>query len=201
MKFLHELQKSWAVVDLKRITITSIENKSYKTFTKSLIFKNRVLITNLNVLSSLKKNSLFTSAAFSESPWKPPKKNNTLISWLPLRPCRPLGSTKCGRFGYTFTHTPAYPHIASESVNKYWPVVQSKCSSDLSLLICSVFFPRCNPLNMVTRPPCRSLCSNVKRDCDNTFKKLGMFWPSEFNCTGFPEDNCVSPLSRPTGSS
>ena len=82
-------------------------------------------------------------------------------------------------------------HQVEPAINKYWPVVLSNCSSDLSLLLCSIYAPRCNPLNMVTSAPCRSLCTKVKRDCDVALKSLGMEWPSDLNCTRMPERNCV----------
>ena len=70
-----------------------------------------------------------------------------------------------------------------------------QCHPDAKLFLCSMFAPICvSDSSSQTIYPCRSLCMAVKTSCESKMLAYNYPWPSQFNCSRFPDDNglCIS---------
>lgn len=74
---------------------------------------------------------------------------------------------------------------ATLEVHQFWPLVRLNCSAELSFFLCSLYAPVCTVLDSPP-PPCRSLCSRVRRGCEPTLLEFGLTWPESMACEKFP---------------
>ena len=80
---------------------------------------------------------------------------------------------------------------AKTSANEFTTLVESQCSPEIALFLCSLFAPVCTQMHKAL-PPCRSLCKNAREGCEGLMNKFGFVWPQRFECTQFPNDGlCI----------
>lgn len=65
-------------------------------------------------------------------------------------------------------------------------LLSSRCNANTQLFLCSLFSPVCLDQTIW---PCRSLCLEVKRDCEARMASRGYPWPEMLNCGKFPSDH------------
>lgn len=68
---------------------------------------------------------------------------------------------------------------------------QVQCSAHLKFFLCTVYAPVCTVINEPI-PPCRSLCLQVRRGCENLMNRFGFQWPENLDCSLFPDDSVTS---------
>lgn len=118
--------------------------------------------------------------------------------------CEPIKIDLCRNVGYNLTTFPNLMNNTLQSdavfeVETFAPLFETRCSSELSFFLCSVYAPMCNQQasfqgsftsNMPrTIGPCRPLCVRVRSRCRNFMLKYGYDWPESLNCNRFPEQN------------
>lgn len=114
----------------------------------------------------------------------------------------PSNMSLCHNIGYEKMRLPNLlehdnlNEVAEQAVN--WnPLIGIRCHPDTQVFLCSLFSPIC-----LERPvyPCRSLCENVRDDCEGYMMTYGFTWPSMFRCDKFPEDDelCIHGPSKST---
>ncbi|XP_059616149.1 uncharacterized protein LOC132261342 [Phlebotomus argentipes] len=100
---------------------------------------------------------------------------------------------------YNFTVFPNYiGHFgqpeAQVELDAYDALVDVRCYELVSLLLCSLFVPKCSSTG-TTVPPCRSLCTETMRRCGFFFEVFGLELPEYIKCHLFTEssnpDECV----------
>ncbi|GAB0096205.1 atrial natriuretic peptide-converting enzyme isoform X1 [Sergentomyia squamirostris] len=100
---------------------------------------------------------------------------------------------------YNFTVFPNYiGHFgqpeAQVELDAYDALVDVRCYDLVSLLLCSLFVPKCSSTG-TTVPPCRSLCTETMRRCGFFFEVFGLELPEYIKCHLFTEssnpDECV----------
>lgn len=119
-----------------------------------------------------------------------------LLLWQPsARPskCEPLKESFCQKRGYNINSTIVpnfFGHrsqkLAMDELKQLAPLINVKCSEDMVLFLCSIFFPVCTILNKII-PPCRPLCLSAKSGCEDIMNKFGYSWPSKLDCQHFPK--------------
>nr|XP_027204764.1 secreted frizzled-related protein 2-like [Dermatophagoides pteronyssinus] len=73
-----------------------------------------------------------------------------------------------------------------EQSSSWLQLLRIGCHPDTKLFLCSLFSPVC--LDQ-TIPPCRSLCENVRRNCEPSMLVHGYQWPPMMQCNLFPIEN------------
>uniref|UniRef100_A0A1B0C9Z5 Putative trypsin-like serine protease n=1 Tax=Lutzomyia longipalpis TaxID=7200 RepID=A0A1B0C9Z5_LUTLO len=100
---------------------------------------------------------------------------------------------------YNFTVFPNYiGHFgqpeAQVELDAYDALVDVRCYELVSLLLCSLFVPKCSSTG-TTVPPCRSLCTETMRRCGFFFEVFSLELPEYIKCHLFTEssnpDECV----------
>lgn len=109
--------------------------------------------------------------------------------------CEPITIPMCQGLAYNQTVTPnLLGHTSQrEAVVKmsfFNAMVQSMCSVDIRLFVCTVYAPQCSAGEV--QRPCRSFCERAKRGCEGLMTSFGVSWPDELQCNAFPEDDCIS---------
>ncbi|XP_071513210.1 uncharacterized protein [Panulirus ornatus] len=76
---------------------------------------------------------------------------------------------------------------AIEDLRQFSPLVETQCSPDLQLFLCTIYVPPCIILE---RPllPCRSLCLSIREGCEELLSKFGFQWPESLDCGIFPPE-------------
>lgn len=146
---------------------------------------------------------------------------------LRVRTCEPIRVSLCQNVGYNRT---GFPNLAGHDeqrdadleLHTFRPLLQSKCSPHIHLLLCSVFTPLCsekvcisrvrfinavqiilflNPpilllFAQVLKPigPCRSLCESVRFHCEHFVRAFQLEWPTLLNCDRFLPANRVDQM-------
>ncbi|XP_068736201.1 uncharacterized protein [Montipora capricornis] len=117
--------------------------------------------------------------------------------------CERITIPLCKDLPYNMTMFPNYFNHASQEeaaleVHQFFPLVEMNCAEDLRFFLCSLYAPPCLEHTNPLLPPCRSLCSSVRKGCEPLMKEYGFAWPKSMACEQFPEANgraiC---LSRP----
>ena len=86
---------------------------------------------------------------------------------------------------------------AALEVNQFFPLVKLNCADEIKFFLCSLYAPPCVH-SKDSPPPCRSLCSRVRKGCEPLMKEHGFAWPKSMACEQFPEANgSAICLSRP----
>lgn len=139
---------------------------------------------------------------------------------LPLRletdvwECRPIKLDFCKDIGYNKTivmsSIQSNPYTSKNSqeesnneLRQFLPLIETGCSKDLRLLLCSVYLPYCDPKHNKGIVSCRPLCEDVKSKCEKHLKDLFLSWPHNLECSSFLERNtgdkfCVPGDQPPT---
>ena len=87
----------------------------------------------------------------------------------------------------------AMVETAKQRFLPFYPLVQTYCSSELETFLCSVFFPRYNPVTFISQKPCRAACERVYRSCKYAIGRSSFFWPPSLECGKFSNDaTCYS---------
>lgn len=76
---------------------------------------------------------------------------------------------------------------AIKSLANFKPIVETKCSKNLAVFLCSVFIPFYSPSLKTTVRPCRSLCKEVKEKCRSVLIDLEISFT--FTCKEYTEKN------------
>lgn len=117
--------------------------------------------------------------------------------------CESLALSTCSGLHYSTTWVPNYfqhqtQDEATLEIRKYNPIIQTNCSAELTLFLCSLYAPNCIPY--AHNVPCKELCSRVKKQCVPRMRELGIKWP--VSCSKFPrkadEPGCIG--GHPTSS-
>ena len=106
--------------------------------------------------------------------------------------CEQIKIPMCQNIGYNLTSTPnMFNHDTQEEaaleINQFWPLVEIKCSPDLTFFLCSMYAPICQPHINTSVPPCRSICKKARKGCTAFLKKYGLSWPQQMRCKNFPK--------------
>ena len=115
--------------------------------------------------------------------------------------CEPIDIALCKGLSYNRTIMPNLAGHTRQSdaglqINTFAPILQTQCSSDMQLFLCSVYAPVCTTLEEAL-PPCRSLCVKVKRDCRHVMIAFGLRWPISLRCGNFPSSGlCLGNNSK-----
>ena len=100
--------------------------------------------------------------------------------------CKPLTISLCSSMHYNMTLFPNFFNQtqgeASAEIGQFLPLVHYGCSSELPLLLCSLYAPPCSE----PRLPCRELCNRVKNGCLPVLTEFGIPWPTNMPCDNFP---------------
>ena len=125
--------------------------------------------------------------------------------------CEPITLDLCSNVGYNFT---SYPNMfkhenqaeAGFILLDFVQLIQSQCSSQLPLLLCSIFVPICLSNNKESEseelqkssedprlhhpliPACRSVCEQARTGCEPLMNRFGFIWPLFLNCSTFPSN-------------
>jgi len=68
---------------------------------------------------------------------------------------------------------------------------QVNCSPYLKFFLCTMYAPVCTVLEQPI-PPCRLLCIQARRGCEDLMNKFGFQWPENLDCNKFPTEGlCV----------
>ena len=117
--------------------------------------------------------------------------------------CKPLRSSTCTGLHYSTTWVPNYfqhqtQDQATLEISKYNPIIQTNCSAELTLFLCSLYAPNCIPY--AYNVPCKELCSRVKKQCVPKMRELGIKWP--VSCSKFrreaDEPGCIGGPPTPS---
>lgn len=75
-----------------------------------------------------------------------------------------------------------------QELDAYEALVDVRCYELVTLLLCSLFVPKCSSTG-TTVPPCRSLCTETMRRCGFFFEVFGLELPEYIKCHLFAESN------------
>jgi frizzled protein 9/10 len=80
---------------------------------------------------------------------------------------------------------------AAVTINEFMPLVQIGCSRLLKFFLCSLYAPMCTEQvdDTLVIPVCRSMCLEVKSNCEPVLIKFNFHWPSMLDCGNLPERN------------
>jgi len=117
--------------------------------------------------------------------------------------CEALSLSTCSGLHYSTTWVPNYfqhqtQDQATLEISKYNPILQTNCSAELTLFLCSLYAPNCSPY--AHNVPCKDLCSRVKKQCVPKMRELGIKWP--VSCSKFrreaDEPGCIAGPPTPS---
>lgn len=109
--------------------------------------------------------------------------------------CEPITIPMCQGLSYNQTITPnllghTSQREAMAKMSFFNSIVQTVCSVDIRLFVCSVFAPPCMAGGV--QRPCRSICERAKQGCERLMANFGVSWPEELRCDSFPTEMCLS---------
>ena len=83
---------------------------------------------------------------------------------------------------------------ASQGIEQFRPLVSSGCSPLLQFFLCSVFAPMCTEQvnEVLVIPACRSMCEDVKQNCEPLLNNFGLVWPEILSCERLPVKSDMS---------
>ncbi len=107
--------------------------------------------------------------------------------------CQPIAVPFCTDLLYTETVLPnTVGHRTQEDAHlvlqTFTPLIQWGCSPHLKPFLCSVYLPEC--VSGQPRPPCRTLCEQVKSSCMSVLTTFGFQWPEALKCEAFTTESC-----------
>lgn len=129
---------------------------------------------------------------------------NTRCELINIDMCR----TPDIKYNYTIfpnMHNHKNQYEAHEALLLFNMLIESHCSPYIRFYLCSEFVPMCT-FKTVNGPalndeidehllkPCKSMCLNVKNNCEMLLITIGMRWPNILDCDRLPEnDLCIKP--------
>ena len=123
--------------------------------------------------------------------------------------CEPITIPMCMDMRYNMTLMPNLignidQKEAAIRAHEFAPLVRSGCSQLLQFFLCSVFAPMCTEQvdEILVIPACRSMCLEVKRDCEPILENFDFKWPGILDCNNLPAKSdrsnlCMEP--KPSG--
>ncbi|TDH11279.1 hypothetical protein EPR50_G00059200 [Perca flavescens] len=114
--------------------------------------------------------------------------------------CEPITIPMCQGLSYNQTITPNLLGHTSQrdavvKMSFFNSMVQTMCSVDIRLFVCTVYAPQC--VAGEVQRPCRSFCERARQGCEGLMNSFGLSWPDELQCNLFPEEMCISEDRRP----
>ncbi|CAJ1063098.1 uncharacterized protein LOC121513235 isoform X1 [Xyrichtys novacula] len=109
--------------------------------------------------------------------------------------CEPITIPMCQGLSYNLTITPnLLGHVSQRDavvrMSFFNSFVQTMCSVDIRLFVCTVYAPKC--VAGEVQKPCRSFCQRAKQSCEGLMRSFGISWPQELQCNAFPDEMCIS---------
>ena len=110
--------------------------------------------------------------------------------------CEKIKIPFCEGLGYNTTIFPNNlnhdtQEEAKTSASEFSILIESKCSPEIALFLCSLYAPVCTHMRKAL-PPCRNLCQSARSGCEGLMNKFGYVWPDPFECQNFPRQGlCV----------
>ncbi|GAV00601.1 hypothetical protein RvY_11427 [Ramazzottius varieornatus] len=135
--------------------------------------------------------------------------SDNLIDWNPSSPqtCQPIDAARelCLHIPYNYT---TMPNLVGQqdvteaigSIRSFDQLIRTRCSELAEFFICSVYLPMCariSPTEIVTVPPCRPLCEEVRDKCVPVLNQFSYPWPTVLACDNFPERNSDTAMCMP----
>ena len=121
--------------------------------------------------------------------------------------CEELSITMCKEFGYSSVRFPnemgqSNQEDAGNDLQHLQSFIETGCSADLKLFLCSLYAPYCNKDSSSTQIlPCRDLCINVRDRCLPVMVEQFSYdhWPNSWKCGRFPyvKGMCVEGIEKP----
>jgi hypothetical protein len=119
--------------------------------------------------------------------------------------CEPLTIDACAEFGYSSVRFPneigqSTQEVAQSDLDVLQKFIDTGCSKDLKLFLCSLYAHYCNATAMDYHiMPCRDLCINVRDRCLATMQEKEHEWPNSWKCGRFPYEKgmCVEGIEGP----
>ena len=90
-------------------------------------------------------------------------------------------------FPNVFNHT--NQQLASQFLNDFTDLFQSRCSEHLSHFLCYAVFPLCFSGTFPRVEPCQEMCVAVRENCMPFLNSNGRGWPPELDCNKFPPES------------
>ncbi|XP_061771405.1 atrial natriuretic peptide-converting enzyme-like isoform X2 [Nerophis ophidion] len=111
----------------------------------------------------------------------------------PAGGCQSITVPMCKGLAYTHTIMPnVLGHGTQEDaglhLNSFYVLANVECSPHMKPFLCSVFTPEC--VAGKARPPCRTLCEQVRSSCEPVLKQFGFSWPIALECAVFTTESC-----------
>lgn len=131
------------------------------------------------------------------APWPKPTEFRPAPS--PIGTCEAITVDSCANAGYNFTAKFAanFQSSVGKLLDKLLPHLQS-CSSHSSLILCSLYLPKC--INGYGRPvlPCRQVCLDFAKNCVIQLRQVSLAGMSTALCDLLPvydgtRDKCIMP--------
>lgn len=131
-----------------------------------------------------------------------------------LEQCEPMRVELCANLKYNSTKMPNFFNHrtqteAFQEMQQYLPVasIVSNCSAHLRFFLCSLFYPMCTFQHggVLIVEACRSMCMQIRKDCEQSLSALKISWPAALHCDRLPEYGaegtvCMQPSRDPPGS-
>ncbi|CAH1777126.1 unnamed protein product [Owenia fusiformis] len=73
---------------------------------------------------------------------------------------------------------------AGLELHQFLPLVRTECSPAIQLFLCVVYAPPCTRL-ITAIPPCKELCEQARKGCEELMNKFGFNWPDQLSCEHF----------------
>lgn len=118
----------------------------------------------------------------------------------PVWKCVPIKLDFCKDIVYNMTiemtstkpnpYTDKNSQQESDSILKTFKfLLESGCSKNLRLLLCSIYLPYCDVKHLKGIRACRPMCEDVKSNCLKFLEDAGYPWPAVLNCNKLPAKN------------
>ncbi|KAL4233420.1 Frizzled-9 [Mactra antiquata] len=114
--------------------------------------------------------------------------------------CTPITIPLCSNLRYNMTRMPnlvgnSNQKDAAMQVHGFIPLVQVGCAKYLRFFLCSLHAPMCTDMQhtgderetTLVVPPCRSMCEDVRKNCEPVLNRLKFPWPPMLDCAPLPE--------------
>lgn len=109
--------------------------------------------------------------------------------------CRPIKESVCKDIGIKEMRVPNFLNHNNvteiyKELREWQPLISSGCHEGLTKFLCSLYTPVC--LKEAEIKPCKSLCEDVKKNCEPLMNIRNYLWPKQFQCNKYEENSmCI----------